>query len=152
MWHAAQPVARKLPRTALAGVQRWHEVHSLRRRSKKMSPDSLKVGKGSRRATAPLGSGWPFGTGSPGVVGTGAMAKRTSSLVGWRPLGKRVPLCVPERWAMMEDFTLFTIAAWQRPQVSAATRRSLGLESIPAWACLASVAVALPRWHVVQGS
>jgi len=47
-----------------------------------MSPDSLKVGKGSSRATAPAGSGWPGGSGRPGVVGTGAIAKCTSSLVG----------------------------------------------------------------------
>src|SRR5436190_1137796 len=67
MWHAAQPVARKLPRTALGGVQRWQEVHSLRSRSIKTSPDSLKVGSGSRRATAPVGRGWPVGNGSPGV-------------------------------------------------------------------------------------
>src|SRR2546422_1631742 len=35
MWHAAQPVARKLPLTAFAGVQRWQEVHSLRSRDRK---------------------------------------------------------------------------------------------------------------------
>src|SRR5436190_24062139 len=81
MWHAAQPVARKLPRRAFGGVQRWQEVHSLRSRSTKMSPDSLKVGNGSRRATAPAGSGCPWGSGSPGVVGTGVIAKRTFSLV-----------------------------------------------------------------------
>src|SRR2546428_2381278 len=106
MWQAAQPVARMLPLSALGCVQRWHEVHSLRRRSKNMSPLCAKVGIGSRRATAPVGSGWPLGSGTPGVVAAGAMLNFTPSRVGCSPFGNSVPLWVPERCAMIDDFTL----------------------------------------------
>ena len=54
-------------------------------------------------------------------------------------------LWVPERWAMMDDFTFLTIASWHPPHVSVATRRSLGFGNIPTWARLTSVAVASPR-------
>ena len=57
MWHAAQPVARKLPFTALDGVQRWHEVHSFLSRSKKTSRLCVKLGSGSSFASAPGGNG-----------------------------------------------------------------------------------------------
>src|SRR5215510_14987517 len=112
MWQAAQPVARKLPRTARAGVQRWHDVHSLRSRSKNTSPDSLNVGMGSSPATAPFGSGWPAAKGNPGLVATGAIENFTCSFVGCSPFGKSVPLWVPERCAMIDDFTLAAIAWW----------------------------------------
>src|SRR5215813_7728886 len=117
MWHAAQPVARKLPRTALAGVHRWHDVHSFRSKSKNTSPDSLKVGMGWSPVTAPFGSGWPVGNGAPGVVAAGAIENFTCSFVGCCPFGKSVPLCVPERCAMIDDFTFAAIVWWHLPQV-----------------------------------
>src|SRR3990172_10377073 len=128
MWQAAHPVARKFPRTAVGRVQRWQELHSFLKRSKTTSPDSWKLGSGSRRASAPGGRGWRAGSGSRGVVGTGASEKRTDSLVGWSPFGKSVPDCVPERWAMMLALTFRTIVLWQSvaPHVWATTRRSEG--------------------------
>src|SRR3989338_5887613 len=154
MWQAAHPVARKFPRTAVGRVQRWQELHSFLKRSKTTSPDSLKVGSGSRRARAPGGSGWPEGSRSPGVVGTGAIEKRTCSRVGCSPFGKRVPLCVPERCAMMFACTFWAIVLWQSlaPHVWATTRRSLGLAYIPACAFALSFARGSPRWHVVHAS
>ena len=145
MWHAAQPVARKFPFSAFAGVHRWQDVHSLRSRSKNGSPLCANVGRGSRRGTAPPGNGWPFRNATPGSVGSGAMLKRTASFVGCSPFGNSDPLCVPERCAMMFAFTFLAIVVWQAPHVCSTTRRSLGLAHMPAWACLASVAFASPR-------
>src|SRR5439155_19441040 len=134
MWQAAHPVARKLPRSDLAGVQRWQDVHSFRRRSRKTSPLSLKVGKGSSLATAPGGRGWPFGGCADGVTTAGVIANSTPSRVACNPFGKRVPLCVPDRCAMIDAFTARVIALWQVPHVRSTTRRSLGFAHIPAWA------------------
>src|SRR3989338_5471125 len=136
MWQAAQPVPRKFPRTAVGRVQRWQELHSFLKSSKTRSPDSWTVGSGSKRTRAPAGMGWPFGSGSPGAVGTGASEKRTCSFVGWSPFGKSVPDCVPERWAMMFALTFRTIVLWQSvaPHVWATTRRSEGFAYMPAWA------------------
>jgi hypothetical protein len=116
------------------------------------SPLSWKVGIGSSRATAPFGSGWPLGRGTPGVVATGAIANVTASRVGWSPFGNSVPLCVPERWAMMDDFTFAAMVLWQVPHVCSTIRRSLGLAHMPAWAVAASDALPSPRWHRVQVS
>ena len=130
MWQAAQPVARKFPLRAFAGVQRWQEVHSFLRRSKKTSPDSLNVGSGSSPLRAPGGC-FPLAQGA-GCTGIGVIAKCTSSRVGWSPLGNSVPDWVPERWAMIEAFTAWVIVLWQKPQVWSTTRRSDGFAHIPA--------------------
>src|SRR6266545_4657007 len=152
MWQAAQPVARMLPLSALGLVHRWQDVHSLRSRSKNSLPLSLKVGSGASRATAPGGRGWPLGRRTPGVVTSGAIEKFTSSRVGCSPFGNNVPLCVPERCAMMEDFTLAAMLLWQLPQVCSTMRRSLGFAHMPACALAGSAAVASPRWHCVHVS
>ena len=98
--------------------------------------------------------GWPFGSGSPGAVGTGASEKRTCSFVGWSPFGKSVPDCVPERCAMMLACTFCAIVVWQSvaPHVRATTRRSEGFTYMPACACCVSCARGSPRWQVVQTS
>src|SRR3989304_5494772 len=142
MGQAAQPVARKLPRTAVGRVQRWQELHALLKRSKTTSLESVNVGSGSRRATAPGGGGWRGGSGSPGLVATGASEKRTCSRVGWSPFGKSVPLTVPERCAMMFACTFWAIVVWQSlpPHVWATTRRSEAVADIPA--CGAGAALA----------
>src|SRR5438093_817766 len=80
------------------------------------------------------------------------MLNFTSSRVDCSPFGNNVPLWVPERCAMIDDFTRATIALWQAPHVCSTTRRSLGLAHMPVWAFPASCAVASPRWHRVQVS
>src|SRR2546422_3171303 len=83
MWQAAQPVARKFPLRAFARVQRWQEVHSFLRRSKKTSPDSLNVGSGSSLLRAPRG-GPPPAQGAGGT-GNGVIAQCTRSRAGLGP-------------------------------------------------------------------